>query len=179
MSRFYFFCTPVHNSAQGMIAATDNRYFRVSQHFPSPGGTGSAVSAWLSGSIGLYCLTMLVREPVHGMQGLLERQGYKSFLNPVEVNSPLGGVRLDFAFPLAVKEVTSFTQPRTSPERTYEILGHTSWPKVASQRANAHCLRPQAEFARASGRGLRRVQNFIKDAKGMCKKKSMQRGGWF
>jgi hypothetical protein len=42
--------------------------------------------------------------------------------------------------------------------------------KVASQRANAHCLRPQAEFARASGRGLRQVKNFIKDAKGMCKK---------
>ncbi len=69
------------------------------------------------------------------------------------------------------------TQPRTSPERTYEIFGHQSWPKEASRRANAHCLRPtcpdkvgEAEFARSSGRGLRRVKNFIKDAKGMCKK---------
>jgi hypothetical protein len=50
-------------------------------------------------------------------------------------------------------------------------LGHLPWPKVASPRANAHCLRPQAEFARSSGRGLRQVKNFIKDEKGMCKKK--------
>ena len=51
-----------------------------------------------------------------------------------------------------------------------KFLGHPSWPKAASRRANAHCLRPLAEFARASGRGHRRVKNFIKDAKGMCKK---------
>jgi hypothetical protein len=57
-----------------MIAVTDNRTFRAAQHFPSPVGTGSAVSAWLCGSIGLFYLTMLVREPVHGMQGLLEKQ---------------------------------------------------------------------------------------------------------
>jgi hypothetical protein len=67
-------------------------------------------------------------------------------------------------------------KPRTSLERPYEILGHPYWPKVASRRANAHCLRPncpdevgEAEFAQTSGRGLRRVHNFIKDAKGMCK----------
>jgi hypothetical protein len=50
-----------------------------------------------------------------------------------------------------------YPKPRTSPERTYalhsrfhsltlgagEILGHTSWPKEAARRANAHCLRPQ------------------------------------
>ncbi len=70
---------------------------------------------------------------------------------------------------------SSSTQPRTSPERTYEILGHTSWPKEASRRANANCLKRTslplfAEFSRASERGRRRVQNFIKDAKGMCKK---------
>ena len=29
---------------------------------------------------------------------------------------------------------------------------------------------PQAEFARASRRGLRRVRKFIQDAKGICKK---------
>ena len=33
----FFFCTPVHSSAQGMIAGTDNKPFRTSQHFPSPG----------------------------------------------------------------------------------------------------------------------------------------------
>jgi hypothetical protein len=32
-----FFCTPVHSSAQGMIAGTDNKPFRASQRFPSPG----------------------------------------------------------------------------------------------------------------------------------------------
>ena len=62
-----------------MIAGTDNKPFRASQHFPLAGGTGSAVSAWLCSSIGLFYLSMLVREPVHGMQGLLERQRYESF----------------------------------------------------------------------------------------------------
>jgi hypothetical protein len=33
------------------------------------------------------------------------------------------------------------------------------------------CLRPQAEFARASGRGLRRVRNFVQDAEGDVQKK--------
>ncbi len=91
---------------------------------------------------------------------------------------------------------SSSTQPRTSPERTYEILRHTSWPKEASRRANANCLHPAitsadarsarcsrrtslplfAEFSRASERGRRRVQNFIKDAKGMCKKITKKSG---
>ena len=57
-----------------------------------------------------------------------------------------------------------------STEQPYEIFGHPSWPKEASRRANAYCLRPQAEFTRASGRGLRRVKNVVQDAKGMCKK---------
>ena len=30
----------------------------------------------------------------------------------------------------------------------------------------------EAEFARSSGRGLRRVNNFAQDAKGMCKKEN-------
>jgi hypothetical protein len=47
-------------------------------------------------------------------------------------------------------------KPRMSPERPYEFSGHPSWPKGA-----AHCLRPKAEFARASGRGLSRVREFI------------------
>jgi hypothetical protein len=37
------------------------------------------VSAWLCGNTGLFYLAMLVREPVHGMQGLLERQRYQSY----------------------------------------------------------------------------------------------------
>ena len=40
----------------------------------------------------------------------------------------------------------------------------------ASRRANAHCLRPQAEFARSSGRGLRRVQNFVTGREGDVQK---------
>jgi hypothetical protein len=96
--------------------------FRVSQHFPSPGGTGSAVSAWLCYSIGLFCLTMLVRELVHGMQGLLERHGYKSFPHPAEVDSPLGGVRLGFAFlPFcALKSVFSLSSSADMIKYEYE-----------------------------------------------------------
>ena len=63
-----------------------------------------------------------------------------------------------------------YLKPRTSPERPYKIFGHPSWPKEASRRANAYCLRPQAEFTRASKRGLSRVKYFIKATKGMCKK---------
>jgi len=73
-------------------------------------------------------------------------------------------------------------RPRSGP---YDIFGHPFWPKEASPRANAKyclhpaftsgtasagCLRPKAEFTRASGRGLRRVKNIVQDAKGMCKK---------
>jgi hypothetical protein len=88
---------------------------------------------------------------------------------------------------------TSLNQPRISPEQTYEFFGHTSWPKEASRKgervalpapsvyertcASAGCLRPtcpdkvgEAEFARSSGRGLRRVKKFIQAAKGICKK---------
>ncbi len=74
------------------------------------------------------------------------------------------------------QKIESLTQPRTSLERTYEIFGTLRRrPKAASRRANANCLRRTslplfAEFSRSSGRGRRRVQNFIKDAKGMCKK---------
>jgi len=52
------------------------------------------VSASLCGSIGLSYRGMLVREPVHGMQGLLERQRYESLPKPVEVNLPLSGAGL-------------------------------------------------------------------------------------
>src|SRR5512139_1888955 len=62
-----------------------------------------------------------------------------------------GGQRLEKLFP----------KSRMSPERPYEILGHRSWPKEASRRADANCLRPQAEFSRPSGRGRRPVQNFV------------------
>jgi hypothetical protein len=65
-----------------MIAGTDNKPFRASQHSTLAQRTGAAVSAWLCGSIGLFNLTMLVREPVHGMQGLLERHRYESLSKP-------------------------------------------------------------------------------------------------
>ena len=42
------------------------------------------MSAWLCYSIGLFYFTMLVREPVHGMQGLLERQRYEPVLSSPE-----------------------------------------------------------------------------------------------
>jgi hypothetical protein len=63
---------------------------------------------------------------------------------------------------------------------TAETKGFTPTPHVPGAAltiflgaiARARCLRPQAEFARASGRGLRRVKNIVQDAKGMCKKTS-------
>ena len=55
-----------------------------------------------------------------------------------------------------------------------KFLGHPSRPKAASHRANANCLKPQAEFSRASGRGLRRVKKFIQPTKGMRKKAKLQ-----
>jgi hypothetical protein len=53
------------------------------------------------------------------------------------------------------------TKPRTSLERPYKISGHPSRPKEASPQGRHACLRPQAEFAWASGRGPRRVRYFI------------------
>jgi hypothetical protein len=68
-----------------MIAGTDNKPFRAPQHstlaranglgrlhpaFTSATSRVQGVSAWLCYSIGFFYLTMLVREPVHGMQGL-------------------------------------------------------------------------------------------------------------
>ena len=56
-------------------------------------------------------------------------------------------------------------------KRAYEIPG---WGPVlaagASRRASAHCPRPQAEFARESGRGQCRARELVKTAKGMCNK---------
>ena len=111
-------------------------------------------------------LTMLVREPVHGMQGLLERQRFLQFLCA-------GNGR--------IKIYPNPARPRSG---SYDILGHPSWPKEASPKGRmrcitactrvivrARCMRPQAEFTRASGRGLRRVKNVVQDAKGMCKKR--------
>jgi hypothetical protein len=66
-----------------MITGTDNKPFRGSQRFPSPGERARPrLPGFVAASV-LFCLGMLVREPVHGMQGLLERQGYKSsYLSP-------------------------------------------------------------------------------------------------
>jgi hypothetical protein len=77
-----------------MIAGTDKKPFRASQHSTLARRTGSVVSAWLYGGFDLFYLGMLVREPVHGMQGLLERQRYESLTKPVKTNSPLSGVGL-------------------------------------------------------------------------------------
>ncbi len=68
------------------------------------------------------------------------------------------------------KAFKALPKPRMSPERPYEILGHRPWPKEASRRADANCLRPVAEFSRPSGRGLRPVRNFVQAVKGICKK---------
>jgi hypothetical protein len=86
----FFFCTPVHSSAQGMIAVTDNKPFRASQHFPSPGGTGSAVSAWLCCIIGLFStLACLCANLFMGCRGFLKGKVMSLSPNPVETNSQL------------------------------------------------------------------------------------------
>jgi hypothetical protein len=114
MSRSIFFCTPVHSfapdefirgQAPGMVAGIDNKPFRASQHSTLARRTGSpactqrlrveprvqGVSAWLCSRVGLFYLTMLVREPVHGMQGPLERQRYGQLPKPVDAISQLCG----------------------------------------------------------------------------------------
>ena len=72
-------------------------------------------------------------------------------------------------------EIFLFPTPARPWSGPTKLLGHPSWPKEAARRVNAHCLRPtcpdevgEAEFARSSGHGLRRVNNFVQDAKGMC-----------
>jgi hypothetical protein len=68
-----FFCTPVHRSAQACNDFTSYVPVQLPQHFPSPEVMGSAVSAWSCGLIIFIEHRMCVREPVHGMQGVLER----------------------------------------------------------------------------------------------------------
>ncbi len=54
-----------------------------------------------------------------------------------------------------------FTQaPRVPGSGPTRFPGHPPWPKGASRQGERACLRPQAEFARSSGRGLRRVREF-------------------
>jgi hypothetical protein len=133
-----FTCPRRHAS---LIAATLLFGHRTS---PSPETSGSAVSAWLCDLTDPDYRRMLVRVPVHGMQGPLEKQMPSLYTNPA--------------------------CPRSGPRK---LLGLPPWPKEASRRANAHCLRPQAEFTRASGPGLRRVNNFVEDVKGICKRKQI------
>ncbi len=66
---FLFFLHPGSQSAQACIASAVNKHLRISQHFPLPVQTGSAVSACFCDGIGHDCLRMLVRGTVHGMQG--------------------------------------------------------------------------------------------------------------
>ena len=78
-----------------------------------------------------------------------------------------------------VKDVKLFHCPARPRKRTCgNYWGTRLGLRKRPDRANAHCLRPtgpdevgEAEFARASGRGLRRVNNFAQDATGMCKKR--------
>ena len=84
-----FFCTPVHSSAQACTDVTSYHPLLLSQHFPSPMNICSAactqrlrveprvqgVSAWSCGLIIFIEHRMLVHEPVHGMQGVLDSQG--------------------------------------------------------------------------------------------------------
>ena len=80
--------------------------FKHRSSSPRPAWPDSAVSACRCGDIGCCCFRMLVRKPVHGMQGPWERQKFEALF-----------------------------KLRTSLERTYAFLGYPSWPKAASRRA--------------------------------------------
>jgi hypothetical protein len=68
-------------------------------------------------------------------------------------------------------ETKRFTPTPHVPRAAITIfLGTRLGQRKRPHGANAYCLRPQAEFTRASGRGLRRVKNIVQAAKGMCKK---------
>jgi hypothetical protein len=152
-----FFWAAHHSAAQhaGHMYSTSTLICRSRSTPPSPFKKGSAVSA-LSCSRNYDLRSIATRVFRSELPGAWASQNQKLYPNPA--------------------------RPRSVP---YDICGHPSWPKEASRRANAlHCLhpaftsgtasagrlRPQAEFARASGRGLRRVKNVVQDAKGMCKK---------
>ena len=82
----FFFCTPVHRSAQACTDVTNYHPLLLSQHFPSPVNISSAVSAWSCGLISFIEHRMLVRDPVHGMQGFWKGNGIGSlpFAPPCE-----------------------------------------------------------------------------------------------
>jgi len=48
-------------------------FIELSQRFPSPVHAGSAASSGFCGLIAIFASRMLVREPIHGMQGVLIR----------------------------------------------------------------------------------------------------------
>ncbi len=100
----FFFCTPVHSSAQGMIAGTDNKPFRASHHSTLARRTGSAVSAWLCSSIGLFTLPCLCANLFMGCRGLWKGKDMSLSSNSIEVNSRLSGVGL-LSFDLPLRRV--------------------------------------------------------------------------
>jgi len=162
-----FFCTPAHRSAQACTAGSGTSFFRHRSSSPRPARPGEAVSACLRGGIGCCCFRMRVREPVHGMQGLGKGRSLRLYPNSARLWS--GPMRF-LGTHLGLR------------------------PRPAGRCA---LLRPKAEFARSSGRGLRWVKksivapashyrgsdpqgscnsnrslcarSWIKDAKGMCK----------
>jgi hypothetical protein len=105
-----FFCTPVHSSAQGMIVVTDNKPFRASQHSTLARGNG----------LGRVCLALLQHRsflPNHACArtcswdaGASGKARIYVVPKPSRGYFPLGGVRLDFAFPLRRVALTRKTR---------------------------------------------------------------------
>jgi hypothetical protein len=100
----FFFCTPVHSSAQGMIAGTDNEPFRASQRFPSPGERARPrlpgfVAASIFSTLPCLCANLFM-----GCRGFWKGKDMSCSSNSVEVNSPLGGVGL-FSFAVLKRRV--------------------------------------------------------------------------
>jgi len=74
----FFFLHPGSQVRAGMRGW----FAREPLHFPSPGKTGSEVSAWPGDGIGHVRFLMLVHRPVTDMQGSLERQIHWSLPSP-------------------------------------------------------------------------------------------------
>jgi len=167
LTDLFFFCTPVHRSAQGMIAGTDNEPFRASQHSTLARGRARPclpgfVAASVFSTLPCLCANLFM--------------GCRGFWFTPTPHVP--GAAL-----------TPCTRVTTRKRWAQAIfLGTRLGLRKRPLRANAYCLRPQAHtslwpvlmsakreyrlFTRASGRGLRRVKNVVQDAKGMCKKRA-------
>ncbi len=103
---------------------------RDSQRFPSPWGQGSAATALARWLFSLHCVLPCIRTAI-----AFELPG---------AGGKAKALRLSPTPHVPGADLRNFCRSFVA--------------KAVSRRANAHCPRPQAEFARSSGRGRKRVE---------------------